>query len=120
MIKKLKQMLLKYKLKKVGFKWIKVPKSIIKKYRDTTAKNKLLSDDKVEFKIIREFYSGKISSINDKRSITNYGYMLIIKDNEKNEISYILNSKENRCGIIDFEIKDRITKIYNSVYGGEI
>ena len=113
-------MLLKYKLRKAGFKWIKVPKSIIKKYRDTTAKDKLLSDDKIEFKIIREFYSGKISSINDKRSITNYGYMEIIKDNEKNEISYILNSKSNRCGIIDFEIKNKITKIYESVYGGEI
>ena len=116
----IKKMLLKYKLQKAGFKWIKVSKDIIKKYRNTTAKNKLLSDDKIEFKIIREFYSGKISSINDKRSITNYGYMMIIKDNEKNEISYILNSKENRCGIIDFEIKNKITKIYESVYGGEI
>ena len=116
----IKKLILKYKLRKIGFKWIGVPKDIIKKYRDTTAKNKSLSDDKVEFKIIREFYSGKISSINDKRSITNYGYMLIIKDNEKNEISYILNSKENRCGIIDFEIKNRITKIYESIYGGEI
>ena len=116
----IKKLILKYKLRKIGFKWIGVPKDIIKKYRDTTAKNKLLSDDKIEFKIIREFYSGKISSVNDKRSITNYGYMLIIKDNEKNEISYILNSKENRCGIIDFEIKNKITKIYESIYGGEI
>jgi hypothetical protein len=116
----IKKMLLKYKLQKNGFKWIKVPKSIIKKYRDTTSKNKNLSDDVIVFKIVREFYSGKISSINDKRSITNYGYMEIIKDNEKNEISYILNSKENRCGIIDFEIKNKITKIYESVYGGEI
>lgn len=115
-----KKLLLKFKLYRSGYKWIKVPKEIINEYRNTTAKNKELSNDKVEFKIIREFYSGKISSINDKRSITNYGYMMIIKDNEKNEISYILNSKENRCGKIDFEIKNKITKIYESVYGGEI
>jgi hypothetical protein len=116
----IKKLILKYKLQKIGFKWIKVPKSIIKKYRDTTAKNKTLDDFTIKYKINREFYSGKISSINDKRSITNYGYMEIIKDNEKNEITYILNSKSNRCGKIDYEIKDKITKIYESVYGGEI
>ena len=48
----IKKLILKYKLRKANYKWIKVPKDIINKYRDTTGKNKSLSDDKVEFKIV--------------------------------------------------------------------
>lgn len=110
--------ILRYELRKNKTPWIKVPKDIIKTYRETTTKNKLATDDKIAFKINREYYSGSPSSINDKRDIINYGYMIIIKDNEKNKISYILNSKENRNGKINFETKDKMTSIYMSVFGG--
>lgn len=117
MFKKFK---LKKLLKEYGFPYIKVKKSVIKKYRETTNKNKHLSDSEIEFKINREYYSAKPDSINDKRDIVLYGYLTITKNNENNTIVDIHNSKKNRCGKIQYNIKDKMDIIYASVYGNEV
>ena len=117
MFKKFK---LKKLLKEYGFPYIKVKKSVIKKYRDTTNKNKHLSDSEIEFKINREYYSARPDSINDKRDIVLYGYLTITKDNENNMIMDIHNSKKNRCGKIDYMIKDKMNAIYTSIYDCEV
>lgn len=115
-----KQIILKQKLKENGYPWIKVPKQIIKKYRDTTNKNKHLSDSEIEFKLNREYYSARPYSINDKRDIVLYGYLRIKKDNTKNIIVDIHNSKQNICGNINYIIKDKINSIYALVYKSEV
>ena len=117
MFKKFK---LKKLLKEYGFPYIKVKKNVIKKYRETTAKNKCLSNSEIEFKINREYYSAKPDSINGKRDIVLYGYLTITKDNENNIIVDIHNSKKNRCGKIDYMIKDKINSIYASIYDYEV
>jgi hypothetical protein len=118
MIKKLKILLLKQKLKVNGYTWIKVPKDIIKKYRDTTNKNKDLDDFTIEYKLNREFYSSSLDSINEDRDIVNYGYLRITKNNKTNTITDIHNSKNNRCGKIKYKEKEKITSIYESIFGG--
>lgn len=120
MINILKKVILKRKLKQAGFNWIKVDKDVIHKYRKTTNRNKDLSDLEIEMKIIRSYYSGHASSINCARELINYGYLELIKDNDKNRITYILNSKENLCGRINYDIKNKITDVYKSVFGGEV
>jgi hypothetical protein len=113
-------MLLKRKLKQYGFKWIDVSKDLIKKYRESTKKNKLLDDFSICFKLNREFYSGQADSINEVRDIINYGYLRIIKDNKRNLIIDIHNSHRNRNGKIKFDIKDKINSIYASIYKEEL
>jgi len=120
MIKKLKILLLKQKLRVNGFKWIKVPKDIIKKYRDTTQKNRNLDNFSIAFKIIRAFYSGHATSINDERIITEYGYLKIELDRINNKITKIHNNRNNRCGKISIDIKNDITSIYIDVFGGDV
>ena len=121
MVKQIKMFLLKESMKKNKTPWIKVQKDVISKYRETTHKNKLATDDEIELKIVRAFYSGSYDSINDERTIKQYGYLTIIRDNKRNIITYISNDKKlNRNGKIDFRIKDGITGIYNSVFGGNI
>lgn len=119
MVKQIKMFLLKESMKKNKTPWIKVQKDVINKYRETTHKNKLATDDEIELKIVRAFYSGSYDSINDERTIKQYGYLTITRDNKKNIITYINNDKKlNRNGKIDFKIKDGITGIYSSVFGG--
>jgi len=115
-----RKIILKQKLKANGFPYIKVDKQMIKKYRETTNKNRFAKDNEIEFKIVRAFYSGHTTSINDREETVEYGYLTIKKDKEKNLITYIQNNRSGRNGRIDFEIKDRITAIYVSVYGGEV
>lgn len=118
MINIMKKVILKRKLKQAGFNWIKVDKSIIHKYRYTTNRNKDASDFYIEFKLNRSFYSSKPDSINELRDIHYYGVLKIIKDNKRNLITYIQNNKKGRYGKINLETKDKITEIYNSVFGG--
>jgi hypothetical protein len=106
-------------MKQYGFQYIIVPKVVINKYRNTTKKNKHLSDKEIEFKINRELYSGQVQSKNDIRSIVHYGYLKIVKDNKRNLIIDIHNSHSNRNGNIQHDIKDKLNSIYVSVYGGE-
>jgi hypothetical protein len=115
-----KQNILKQKLKENGFKWLKVPKKIIKKYRDTTNKNKDLDNFTIQYKLNREFYSSSKDSINEDRDICYYGYLKITKSNKTNTIINIHNSKSNRCGRIHDDVKKAITKIYESIFGGEL
>ena len=118
MIKAIKLIILKYKLSKAEYKWIKVPKDIVKKYRDTTVKNKLNSDNIIKFKINREFYAGHLSSINENFNTSEYGYLTIKRDNKMNSITYIQNDKNGRNGRINFKIKQEMTEIYKSVFTG--
>ena len=93
-----KQNILKQKLKENGYQWIKVPKHIIKKYRNTTNKNKDLDSFTIQYKLNREFYSSSKDSINEDRDICYYGYLKITKSNKTNTITDIHNSHENRNG----------------------
>jgi hypothetical protein len=115
-----KRFLLKKKMKQYGFQYIKVPKDIIDKYRNTTKKNAYISDREIEFKIIREYYSASVQSRNNIRDIVTYGFLRIIKDNKRNMIIDIHNSKSNRNGKIKYDIKDLLNSIYVSVYKEEI
>lgn len=115
----LKKILLKYKLHRKGYKWLKIDKDIINEYRYTTKKNRNLDDFMISFKIIRAFYSGHITSINDEQITTEYGYLRIKVDKINNKIIEIHNSREtNRNGSIDMNIKNTITSIYVDVFGG--
>jgi hypothetical protein len=118
----IKKLILKYKLYRKGYKWFKVDKDIINKYRYTTKKNRDLDDYIIHLKLLRSVYSGHIDFIrDDDMMVIAYGYLKIIVDLEKNKIIEIHNSvTENNNGHIDFKTKDAITKIYESVYGGEI
>lgn len=118
MLKVFKKFTLKQKLKENGFPFINVHKDIIQKYRDTTRDNHNLTDFQVMFKLNRSYYCGSPDSIRENRNITNYGFLRIIKDNKRNLIIDIHNSSKNRNGKIQYHIKDKITAIYNSVYGG--
>jgi len=116
-----KKFILKQKLKENGFPFITVHKDIIQKYRDTTRDNKNLTDDEIAFKLNRSYYCGSTDSVNENRSILNYGFLKIIKDNKRNLIIDIHNSSQNRNGRIKFQVKDKMTAIYNSIYvGGEM
>ena len=120
MINIFKKIILKRRLRQVGFPYIKVSKDIIQKYKYTTRKNEYLTNEKIEFKILRSYYSGTLDSFNDERDYVNYGQLRIKKDNINNLITDIHNDGRNRNGRINFEIKDKSTSIYVSVYGGEI
>lgn len=115
----IKKLLLKYKLNKLGYKWLKVNKEIINEYRYTTKKNRNVDDFLISFKLIRAFYSGHITSVRDKKITVEYGYLRIKVDETNNRIIEIHNSREdNRNGSINMDIKNSITSIYESVYGG--
>jgi hypothetical protein len=118
----IKKLILRYKLYRNGYKWIKVDKDIINEYRYTTKKNRDLDNHIIHLKLIRSVYSGHIDFLRDDEvMIVSYGYLKIKVDLKKNKIIEIHNSvTENKNGYIDFKIKDKITKIYESVYGGEI
>jgi hypothetical protein len=107
-------------MKQYGFQYIIVPKVVINKYRNTTKKNKHLSDKEIEFKINRELYSGQVQSKNEIRDIIHYGFLRIVKDNKRNLIIDIHNSKSNRNGKIKYNIKDTLNSIYVNVYGCEV
>jgi hypothetical protein len=116
----LKQFLLKRKMKQYGFQYINVPKTIINKYRKTTKNNKFLTDKEIEFKINREYYSASIDSSNEIRNIVNYGFLKMVRDNKRNLIIDIHNSKSNRCGKIKYDVKDLLNSIYVSIYKEEV
>lgn len=113
-----KKTILKQKMNENGYKWIKVKKEVIHKFRETTQRNKNLSDFEVNFKLVREFYSASRDSRNEDRDISLYGYLKIIKDNRTNTIIDIHNSHNNRNGHIKYQDKDKINAIYKSVFGG--
>lgn len=115
----IKKMLLKYKLNKANYKWLKVSKDIINEYRYTTKKNRNVDDFNIQFKIMRAFYSGHITSIRDEIITVEYGYLRIKVDKANNRILEIHNSREkNRNGLINMDIKNSITSIYVDVFGG--
>jgi hypothetical protein len=119
MINPIKIIILKQKLKKNKTPWIKVSKDAVNEYRYTTNKNRDLDDFSIHMKIIRAFYSGHATSINDKRIIVEYGYLRIKLDRVYNKITKIHNSRSNnRNGHIDMDIKNEITSIYVDVFGG--
>ena len=119
MIKLFKQILLKYKLNKKDYKWLKVSKDIINEYRYTTKKNRNVDDFNIQFKLVRAYYSGHKTSIRDKKITVEYGYLRIKVDEDNNRIIEIHNNREdNRNGSINMDIKNTITSIYVDVFGG--
>ena len=119
MIKIFKQIILKYKLRKVGYRWLKANKKIINGYRYTTKNNKDIDDFMISFKLNRSVYSGHKTSIRDKKITVEYGYLRIKVDEVNNRIIEIHNSREkNRNGSINMDIKNTITSIYIDVFGG--
>ena len=115
----IKKLILKYKLRKAGFKWLKVSKDIINEYRYTTKKNRDVDDFNIQFKLVRAYYSGHKTSIRDKKITVEYGYLRIKVDEVNNRIIEIHNSREkNRNGSINMDIKNTITSIYIDVFGG--
>jgi hypothetical protein len=114
-----KKILLKYKLNKANYKWLKISKDIINEYRYTTKKNRNIDDFNIQFKLVRAFYSGYITSVRDKKITVEYGYLRIKVDKANNRIIEIHNSREkNRNGSINMDIKNTITSIYVDVFGG--
>ena len=116
----IKKLLLKYKLYRNSYKWFKVDKKIINEYRNTTNKNRELDNFSIHMKLVRSVHSGHITSIRNNIMIVFYGYLMLQIDLNKNKITNINNNKVNKNGHIDFKVKKDITKIYKSVYGGEI
>jgi len=115
----IKKILLKYKLNKTNYKWLRASKDIINEYRYTTKKNKNVDNFNIQFKLVRAFYSGHITSIRDEIIVVEYGYLRIKVDKINNKIIEIHNSREkNRNGSIDTDIKNTITSIYVDVFGG--
>lgn len=119
MIILLKKLILKYRLNRADYKWLKVSKEIINEYRYTTKKNRNVDDFNIQFKLVRAFYSGHTTSIRDEIITVEYGYLRIKVDKANNRILEIHNSREdNRNGSINMDIKNIITSIYVNVFGG--
>ena len=115
-----KKIILKKKLEENGFPWLKVNKEVIQKYRETTNKNKNLSDFIIQYKLNREYYSSSLDNVNIARDIAFYGYLKIVKSNITETIIDIHNSRDNRNGKIKYKVKDQINARYNSVFGSDV
>ena len=117
MINKIKLLLIKRKAKKEGYPLIHIPSRVVEKYRNDVRGNSNDSDLTCILKLSRNFYSGERISEDGRYITIAYGCLHIHYDRINQCIYKVINFnyKTYGCeitGIIDYELKDKIHKLY--------
>ena len=103
-------------LTQLGIKWVDVDETVVERYRKITKKGNTYSDNEIKCRINRAINCGRKTIIINNVIIVNYGNMELRIDTKDNLIYYITNSKYNKYGNIDREMKRRIGQVYKEVF----
>jgi hypothetical protein len=109
------KILLKRKLKKLGYEFIPITSTALNDYRTRVKGNLTESKWTLERKLNRNFYIGKLDVENSDNHYLhiNFGALTIIYRKDNNTIIGVTNHRHGWTGCeIDLELKEKLNKIY--------